>query len=81
MKKKLIGTVVSSKRNKTVRVDVARRFRHPRYGKIVASRTVCQVHDEENAAKEGDVVEIEESRPLSKTKRWTLVQVLESPEK
>ncbi|MEZ6045755.1 MAG: 30S ribosomal protein S17 [Planctomycetaceae bacterium] len=78
MKKKLTGTVTSSKRDKTLRVEVARRFRHQQYGKIVAGRTICQVHDEENSAKEGDLVEIEESRPLSKTKRWTLVQILES---
>ncbi|QDU81740.1 30S ribosomal protein S17 [Polystyrenella longa] len=76
MKKKLTGTVTSSKRDKTLRVEVARRFRHQRYGKIVSGRTVCQVHDEENVANEGDLVEIEESRPLSKTKRWTLLQVL-----
>ncbi len=64
------GLVTSDKRNKTRRVEVERLYRHPKYGKIVRSRTICHVHDEENPAKEGDTVEIVESRPLSKTKRW-----------
>lgn len=78
MKKKLIGVVTSDKRNKTRRVEVARRFRHPKYGKIVRGRTVCQVHDEENASHEGDTVEVEECRPLSRTKRWLLVRVVKA---
>lgn len=78
MKKKLIGAVTSSKRDKTLRVEIARRYRHPVYGKIVRGRTICHVHDEENTAKEGDTVEIVESRPRSKTKRWELVRVVES---
>ena len=77
MKKKMIGVVTSSKRDKTLRVEVARRHRHPIYGKIVRGRTICHVHDEENTAKEGDTVEIVESRPRSKTKRWELVRVVE----
>ena len=51
MKKSLIGMVTSDKRDKTVKVEVERRYRHPFYGKIVRGRTVCQVHDEENSAK------------------------------
>ena len=78
MKKKLIGVVTSSKRDKTLRVEIARRYRHPVYGKIVRGRTVCHVHDDENTAREGDTVEIVECRPRSKTKRWELVQVVES---
>lgn len=78
MKKKLTGVVTSDKRDKSLRVEVERRYRHPLYGKIVRSRTVCHVHDEENAANEGDRVEIVESRPRSKTKRWDLVQVVEA---
>ena len=78
MKKKLIGVVTSNKRDKTLRVEIERRYRHPVYGKIVRGRTICHVHDEENTAKEGDTVEIIESRPRSKTKRWELVRVVES---
>ena len=78
MKKKLIGAVTSSKRDKTLRVEIARRYRHSVYGKIVRGRTICHVHDEENTAKEGDTVEIVECRPRSKTKRWELVRVVKS---
>ena len=78
MKKKLIGVVTSSKRDKTLRVEIERRYRHSVYGKIVRGRTICHVHDEENTAQEGDTVEIIESRPRSKTKRWELVRVVES---
>ncbi len=78
MKKKLVGMVTSNKCDKTIKVEVERRYRHPLYGKIVRGRTVCHAHDEENKAKQGDRVEIIESRPMSKTKRWSLVQVVES---
>jgi len=78
MKKKLIGVVTSSKRDKTLRVEIARRYKHAVYGKIVRGRTICHVHDEENTSKEGDTVEIVECRPRSKTKRWELVRVVES---
>jgi len=80
MKKQLTGVVTSDKRNKTLRVEIDRRYAHPIYGKIVRGRTVCQVHDEDNVAKHGDTVEIEECRPLSKTKRWKLVRVVKSSE-
>ncbi len=71
------GTVVSSKPDKTivVRIDTARR--HRRYQKIVRSSTRLHAHDEANEANEGDVVRVVESRPLSRTKRWKLVEVLE----
>ncbi|MCL4111595.1 UNVERIFIED_CONTAM: hypothetical protein GTU68_033535 [Idotea baltica] len=78
MKKVLIGTVASDKMDKSLRVEIERRTRHPKYGKIVRSRTVCHVHDEENAAKIGDTVEIVECRPRSKTKRWELVRIVEA---
>jgi small subunit ribosomal protein S17 len=78
MKKRLIGVVTSDKRNKTRRVEVDRLYRHPKYGKIVRSRTICHVHDEQNSAKEGDTVEIVESRPLSKQKRWDLLRIVKS---
>ncbi len=61
---------------KTRRVEVERLVRHPKYGKFVKRRTVCYVHDETNDSHLGDTVEIVESRPLSKTKRWNLVKVV-----
>jgi small subunit ribosomal protein S17 len=75
--KERLGTVVSDKADKTitVRIDVARR--HRRYQKIVRSSTTLHAHDEANDANIGDVVRIIESRPLSATKRWRLVEVLE----
>ena len=76
IKKTLQGTVTSAKTSKTRRVEVARLYRHPKYGKTVRGRTVCYVHDENNESKEGDFVEIVESRPHSKMKRWELVRVL-----
>ncbi|HTA13595.1 MAG TPA: 30S ribosomal protein S17 [Solirubrobacteraceae bacterium] len=71
------GVVVSDKADKTitVRIDVARR--HRRYEKIVRSSSTLHAHDENNEAHEGDVVRVVESRPLSRTKRWKLVDVLE----
>jgi small subunit ribosomal protein S17 len=78
MKRVLRGTVTSDKRDKTLRVDIERRFRHRKYGKIVRSRLGCQVHVPENVARMGDLVEIIESPPLSKTKRWQLVRVLQA---
>ena len=76
MRKKLIGVVTSDKMNKSLRVEIERRYQHARYGKIVRGRTICHVHDEQNAAHSGDMVEIIESRPRSKTKRWELVRVV-----
>ncbi len=76
MKKTLVGTVVSDKASKTLRVDIVRRFPHTKYGKIVRARTVCHVHDEEEQAAFGDLVEIVETRPRSKTKRWDLVRIV-----
>lgn len=78
MKKRLTGIVTSDKMNKSLRVEVARLYRHAQYGKIVRGRTVCHVHDEENAAKVGDTVEIVESRPISKLKRWQLLRIVKS---
>jgi small subunit ribosomal protein S17 len=76
MKKILVGKVVSARASKTLRVDIERRFPHAKYGKIVRSRTVCHVHDEEEQAAQGDLVEIVEAQPRSKTKRWDLVRVV-----
>ena len=80
MKKTLTGVVTSDKANKSLRVEIERRYRHARYGKIVRGRTVCHVHDEKNAASAGAGVEIIESRPRSKTKRWDLVRVVKVAE-
>jgi small subunit ribosomal protein S17 len=71
----LEGIVTRDKMAKTRRVEVERLVRHPKYGKFVKRRTVCYVHDEKNESHLGDTVEIIESRPLSKTKRWELVKV------
>ncbi|MCA9081965.1 MAG: 30S ribosomal protein S17 [Planctomycetaceae bacterium] len=78
MRKTLIGVVTSDRNSKTRRVDVKRLFQHPTLKKIVRGRTVCYVHDEDNTSKVGDTVEITESRPRSKTKRWELVRVVHS---
>ena len=75
-KKVLVGVVASDKADKTRRVEVQRLVKHPKYKKYVKRKTVCHVHDEENAAGEGDTVEIVECRPRSKTKRWELVRVV-----
>jgi len=71
-----VGVVTSDKTAKTRRVEIPRLVRHPKYGKILRRKTVCHVHDEANEAHVGDTVEIRESRPRSKTKRWELVRVL-----
>lgn len=76
-KRVLTGRVKSDKMNKTRVVQIARLVRHPKYGKIYRDRTTCYVHDEGNESKEGDTVQIIESAPLSKKKRWTLVKVVE----
>lgn len=76
MRKHEVGIVTSDKADKTRRVEVERVLAHAKYGKTIRRRTVCHVHDEENVSKMGDRVEIIESRPLSRLKRWRLVKVL-----
>lgn len=71
-----IGLVASDKMNKTRRVVVERLVPHPKYGKLTRHRTVCHTHDEANESREGDLVEIMATRPLSKLKRWRLVRVV-----
>jgi small subunit ribosomal protein S17 len=73
------GVVVSDKADKTVTVVVERRFAHPLYGKGVKRTKRYHVHDETNEYREGDVVRIVETRPLSKTKRWRVVELIERP--
>src|SRR4051812_49982178 len=72
----LTGIVTGDKTAKTRRVEVQRRVQHAKYGKFIRQRTVCYAHDEGNESHLGDTVEIQESRPLSKTKRWRLVRVV-----
>jgi len=71
----LTGRVVSDKMNKTVTVLIERRVKHPVYGKYVSKSSKVKAHDEHNECKEGDVITISESRPLSKTKSWTFVKI------
>ena len=71
-----IGVVTSDKMNKTRRVVVERLVPHPKYGKMLRRRTVCHAHDEANASHNGDMVEIMETRPLSKLKRWRIVRIV-----
>ena len=71
------GRVTSDARNKTITVRIERLVRHPLYGKVIKKRSKLMVHDEQNEAQTGDLVEIMETRPLSKTKRWRLSQILE----
>ena len=72
------GVVLSNKMNKTLIVEITRLISHSQFKKVIKSKVKYAVHDEKNAAKIGDKVRIEETRPLSKTKRWRLVQVLAS---
>src|SRR5262245_30252253 len=76
-RKERVGEVISSKMAKTIIVRVERRFPHPRFKKIVTGYKKFYAHDEKSEAKVGDRVRIEETRPLSKTKRWRLVEVVE----
>ena len=76
-RKERVGEVVSNKMAKTIVVRVERRFPHPQYKKIVTSYKKFYAHDEKAEAKVGDTVRIEESRPLSKLKRWKLIEVVE----
>jgi small subunit ribosomal protein S17 len=75
--RKLVGKVVSDKRSKTVTVLIERRTKHELYGKIVAKSSKYHAHDEKSEYKLGDVVEIAESRPISKTKAWVVTRLVE----
>lgn len=72
-----VGVVVSDKMQKTVVVKIDRRVPHPMYGKMVTRSSKVKAHDEENSAKAGDTVRIMETRPLSKDKRWRVVEIVE----
>ncbi len=69
----LVGRVVSDKMDKTVSVEVVRRVKHPKFHKYVNRRNVFKAHDEHNACRVNDIVTIQESRPLSRTKRWVVI--------
>ena len=75
-KRVAVGVVTSDKTKKTRRVEIARLVKAPKYGKYVRHRTICYVHDENEESHLGDTVEIRESRPLSRTKRWQLVRIV-----
>lgn len=77
MRKTRVGRVVSAKNDKTVVVSVDTTKRHPLYAKTIRKQRKLFVHDEENTAKQGDLVRVMESRPMSKLKRWRLVEVVE----
>ncbi len=77
-KRKLEGTVVSDKTDKTIVVKVVRKFKHPVYNKFIAKTKKYHAHDATNTAKAGDRVSIIESRPYSKLKRWELIKVIQT---
>ena len=77
IRKTKTGVVRSDKMDKTVTVAVERKVKHPIYGKFVKKTTKFHAHDEKNEARPGDVVKIMETRPMSKTKRWRLVEIIE----
>ncbi len=76
-KRTLIGRVVSDKMEKTVTVLIERRVKHPMYDKIIVRSNKYHAHNDDNAAKAGDLVEIQECRPLSKTKAWVVTKLIE----
>ena len=79
-RQEVVGEVISDKMDKTITVQIFRRVRHSKYGKFLKKTSVFKAHDEKNEAKKGDKVLIQISRPLSKTKRWRLLEVVEKAE-
>ena len=77
LRKERIGVVVSNKMDKTIVITVERKMKHPKYGKFVKRRNKFTAHDEENTCNIGDTVRIMETRPLSKSKCWRLVEIIE----
>lgn len=77
LRKQRVGVVSSNKMDKTITVVVERRLKHPIYGKYVKKTKKLHAHDEANTCNEGDTVRIMETRPLSKSKRWRLVEIIE----
>ncbi|MFA6402304.1 MAG: 30S ribosomal protein S17 [Salinivirgaceae bacterium] len=77
LRKERVGVVVSNKMDKSIVVAIARKVKHPIYGKFVNKTTNLHAHDEENTCNIGDTVRVMETRPLSKTKSWRLVEIIE----
>lgn len=78
LQRTLVGKVVSDKMDKTVTVLIERQIKHPLYGKIISQSKKYHAHDESNEVKAGDTVEIQEGRPLSKTKAWVVTRVVQA---
>ena len=76
-RKERVGVVIGDKMQKTITVRLRRRTPHPLYKRVISFSSKVKVHDEKNLAKVGDVVRIAETRPLSKTKRWRLIEIIE----
>jgi len=76
-RKEIVGKVTSDKRDKTITIIVERKIKHPLYGKVMKKSKKFQAHDEKNECKEGDIVKVMETRPLSKTKRFRLIEIIE----
>ena len=81
LRKERIGTVISNKMDKSVVIAVKRKLKHPIYGKFINKTTKLVAHDEENTCNSGDIIKIMETRPISKTKRWRLVEIIERAER
>lgn len=79
-RQEVVGEVISDKMDKTITVQIFRRVRHEKYGKFLKKTSVYKAHDEKNEAKKGDKVRIQMTRPLSKTKRWRLLEVVQKAE-
>lgn len=77
LRKVRVGTVTSNKMDKAITVAVERKVRHPKYGKFIRQTMKLMAHDEKNECEEGDVVKVMECRPLSRNKRWRLVEIVE----
>ena len=77
LRKTRVGKVVSDKMDKTIVVAIEDNVKHPKYGKVIKSTVKFKAHDENNECREGDIVKIMETRPLSKDKRWRLVEIIE----
>lgn len=77
LRKQLVGVVTSNKMEKSITITVERRIKHPIYGKFVKKSNKFMAHDEKNECNIGDVVRVMETRPLSKSKRWRLIEILE----
>lgn len=76
----VVGEVIGDKMDKTITVQIYRRVRHAKYGKYLRKTSVFKAHDEKNEAKKGDTVKIQMTRPLSATKRWRLIEIVEKGE-